>query len=711
MKKTISICAVPAFIFTFFPLLALAQTEEEAESYLFEELPAIVTASKVEQSVTLAPSVVTVITRKDIEEQGFKSMDEVLRRVAGFFPTRNREWGVINNRGSAAQTNKHYLFLIDGHNNNSMIFTGFHSQHEYPLLDKVERIEVIRGPGSTLWGSDAVLGIINIITRDGSKMDGLEMTLDYHKYDAESKLPRSTVSHRTEYGGQAGYRNGDNYRVNLMYGKEFSEDTKAMASFTLFDGQGYELDIEAPATSEPGSYGATQPIKDWDNSYELYAKAQTGEYKVKARALWGSAVDFWKSSLNGSYYRNGSTGHVKEIWKQFWVEAARERELADNLVWENKLFADSIFQDKYVIDLQVDHKDRLYEEQGFGLESTIYYSTDHHNLKTGFRFVRTNIGPMIGAGLTYDPNEDGNFITSGNAYYRAPGGTDNTLGVYAEDQWLVLESVSLVYGARIETNDLRDSKTAVLPRLGLIHQATDKLTVKYLYNTGYRRPSYWEAFKNAYAMPTKAEDVEQLDIQIQYNTDNLQLSVVPYFTRMKNYVDWITHPSDANQSGNGNMGTMESRGIELDFKQNVFDKVVIYGNVAYVDSAEIELKSTVSKAEMVSTDGSTVGSPEWIYNLGATYAPVRGFTANVHMRGWKNMIEYNTLKYSSNYGTLSGDYYFDFNLRYEFEKVPLSLSLYALNILNEGGGIADNYRGGTIAPEPLSIGITANYKF
>jgi len=114
---------------------------------------------------------------------------------------------------------------------------------------------------------------------------------------------------------------------------------------------------------------------------------------------------------------------------------------------------------------------------------------------------------------------------------------------------------------------------------------------------------------------------------------------------------------------------------------------------------------------MVASDRSTVGSPEYIYNLGATCTLFKGLTANLHLRGWKNMIEYNTLRYSSGWGKLSGDYYFDVNIRKEFEKIPLSISIYALNILNEDGGIADNYRGGTIAPEPLSVGVSATFEF
>ncbi len=173
----------------------------------------VYTASRRLTSVELAPSVVTVITADDIARRGYKTLYEALGDVPGFQELGVAAWGLLSNRGLVADNNVSYLFLVDGHSMANIVFRGYYEEYRFPLLAKVERIEVVRGPGATLWGSDASMGVINIVTKDGSSMDdgssGAGKILA--DYDHEFRLKRDIV--------------------NLAYGKRFGHERDLYMAF------------------------------------------------------------------------------------------------------------------------------------------------------------------------------------------------------------------------------------------------------------------------------------------------------------------------------------------------------------------------------------------------------------------------------------------------------------------------------------------------
>ncbi len=125
------------------------------ESLLFMEIPSVVTASKSEESVTQAPSVVTVWTAEDIQKMGVRTLRELFERTSGFFVTRQYSEPVMGSHGLLGDSNNSFLFLIDGHSINSIAMDGPSNYWYLPSLDKVKQVEIVRGPGSTLWGTDA----------------------------------------------------------------------------------------------------------------------------------------------------------------------------------------------------------------------------------------------------------------------------------------------------------------------------------------------------------------------------------------------------------------------------------------------------------------------------------------------------------------------------------------------------------------------------
>ena len=155
----------------------LAETGQ-TEELLFMNIPMVVTASKTSESINEAPAVVYVITQKEIEISGAKSLADILKRVPGMRVSM-RESSVLGSRGFTSDQNDKFLFLIDGAPIQNIMQDGSYNFIDMPNLNMVERIEVVKGPGSTLWGSDATFGIINIITKNGKDIAGTKASVDY----------------------------------------------------------------------------------------------------------------------------------------------------------------------------------------------------------------------------------------------------------------------------------------------------------------------------------------------------------------------------------------------------------------------------------------------------------------------------------------------------------------------------------------------------
>ena len=148
----------------------------------------VISSTKTKKPLALAPSVITVWTQKDFKEMGLRSIRELLERTVGFFSSMQFSTPIIGNRGFIADGNEAFLFLIDGHSLNSLSSTGAGIEYLVPNLNKVKRIEIIRGPGSTLWGNDAALALVNIITKNGSDAVGLRITTSYGSEDKQKML-------------------------------------------------------------------------------------------------------------------------------------------------------------------------------------------------------------------------------------------------------------------------------------------------------------------------------------------------------------------------------------------------------------------------------------------------------------------------------------------------------------------------------------------
>ncbi|BBL58777.1 TonB-dependent receptor plug domain-containing protein [Methylomonas koyamae] len=181
----------------------------------------VTSVSKKAQALNDSAAAVFVITHDDIKRTGVTSIPEALRMAPGMDVSRidSNKWAV-SARGFNGRFANKLLVLIDGRNTYTRSFSGVYWENQDVMLEDVERIEVIRGPGATLWGANAVNGVINIITKHSAKTQG----------------GLAVAGGGTEERGFGGFR----------YGGRLGEDTTGRVYV-----KGFNRDANSRANAEP----------------------------------------------------------------------------------------------------------------------------------------------------------------------------------------------------------------------------------------------------------------------------------------------------------------------------------------------------------------------------------------------------------------------------------------------------------------------------
>jgi outer membrane receptor for ferrienterochelin and colicins len=232
LKKTVKINLI-VFILICFVLSSLVDlsaqdegTELEEMLAIFSEEQIVVSALKKPSLVLKSPSIMSVISARQIKQMGFRTLVDVLKIVPGFYismdETGEREIAV---RGVLDDASQKVKVLIDGHSINDVWRGGAMWNFDDLPVENIKRIEIIRGPGSALYGQNAFLAVVNIITKDTDDIDGIQLTASGGSFDTQ------------------------NY--NILFGKEY-RGLKISGFLDYFDTEGFskgiDQDILFPAT-------------------------------------------------------------------------------------------------------------------------------------------------------------------------------------------------------------------------------------------------------------------------------------------------------------------------------------------------------------------------------------------------------------------------------------------------------------------------------
>ncbi len=704
-----------------------AASDVGMEEMLFGEIPTVVTASKSEQSLNKAPAVMTVVTAEDIKRMGLRTLEEVLKRVAGFYMTSSTDWQTIGSRGMINDTNYHYLILYDGHSTGSVNGFGLGNAYVIPTLSNVKQIEIIRGPGSTMWGNEAALGIINVITKTGAEQKGIQVTSDYSSRDQQEMQ-------------------------NVMVGGETPDNSSNyLVSATYFDRMGWSENHANPNFGhyKTGSFNNASAWDPWNPSWELYGKVKAGQFSFLARDLNFSS----KRMAENTFGRHGNRDYANSF-----VEIGHELPTGDASSLETKIFSDKTLRDRYPTANanpgdpgNANVENEIYEESGVGAEtmwkgafgthsnfgSDNVLSFTKHELKIGARAVRTKVGPN--KYLSMAANSETMSTAQATIYEKTKPGTDVKYAAYAEDQWSVVNCLDLFGGIRFDNDHFLSPRKEreIVPRAGLIFFPTNALTFKYMVDTADVRPQVNQEDRNnrtpaanqAPAIPypyVQPEGIITHTINAMYAKNGLQSSLTVYDMYIRDYyaAGGLIGGLPSWSNNFGNLGEAHSRGVELELKKKV-GSLELYGNYSY-SAAKLSTKAFAfggaGTTWFTDSHREWLAEPHQIYNLGANVDITPKILWNVHLRGWMDGREIvwtapGTALQPTQTANLNvrkaGEKYVDTNLR--FEDVfgwPLSVAVYSWNVFNTAGKemLAPSTYGYRLE-EPRTIGGNVSYKF
>jgi outer membrane receptor protein involved in Fe transport len=407
----------------------------------------VVGASKYEQQQADVAASVSVITRQEIQAHGWRTIEEALASLPGVTTTYDRQYVYPNLRGFGLPGDyaTRVLVSINGNRLNDPVQDQGPFGRMLPVdLDLVERIEYIPGPGGAVYGANAMFGVVNIITRNGADLSGIELAVDAEQPQRQREGRMSwgqRLADGTDVLLSASDMHADgenrfyNYGISGLSGVatnlDFERDRQL---FARVQGGAWAMEAEygARRKGDPTANFSTDPLvpgKFEEDDYAVaqvqYQKSMFGEsLHLSARAF----VGHYHSDGGGTIYGTSYSQRIEGDWR------GADLQLVSTAIDRHKLMLGVEYQDDY----------RRLQEL--------------HDVALGINVA------VPGSG------------------YRA--------GLYAQDEWHIVGSLVATMGLRIDNNNSTGTQSS--PRAGLIWQAGPATTFKALFGRAHRAPNAYE---------------------------------------------------------------------------------------------------------------------------------------------------------------------------------------------------------------------------
>ena len=473
-------------------------TELPLEELMKLEVPKVYGASKLEQKTTEAPSSVTIITADEIKKQGYRTLADVLGSVQGFNISYDRNYAFLGARGiSLGDFNDRVLLLVDGHRVNNDFNDGAFIDTSFLLdIDLVDRVEIIRGPGSALYGNNAFFGVINVITRQGRQFDGMEASAEYASFDTG--------------------------KIRLSYGKLFTNGVQMLLSGTYYDSGGHDRlfykEFDTPAQNN----GVAQNM-DGGASGNLFGSLGYKDFTLESafdqRVKVNPTAQFDLTTFNDPRLRTiDDQDYAALKYAHSFEEVA---DVTARVYYDGYTHAigypQSLLTNNVVISRFSTEKDM---GEWWGTELQLNKRLwDRHVITLGAEYRDDFL--QDSRVVVQDQPDQGSHVRTNRQSY----------GVYAQGDFALL--TNLHFNAGVRYDQYGDFSPAVNPRLALIYQPWEKSTFKAIYGTAFRVPSFYELTTSDHAL--HPEEIGSYELVYEQEAgQHLRSSVSGYYNQMNN---------------------------------------------------------------------------------------------------------------------------------------------------------------------------------
>ena len=510
------------------PVLVVAQTELEGvipkseptptsepaqisgeEAMLLGETPIVYSAAKYEQKINEAPASVTIITADQIRKYGYRTFTQVLQSVPGLFATYDRNYDYLGIRGfnRPGDYNSRVLLLIDGHRLNDAIYDQAPIGTESSIdVDLIERVEVVRGPSSSLYGTNAFFGVINVITKRGRDIKGVEGSWENSSYTSN--------------------------KGRLTYGQKLSNGLEFIMSGSYYYSVGQQ-NLSYQEFNTPDQNNGIAHRMDQDTFNNFFAKASYGDFTVQ-----GGYVRRKKripTAAFGTLFNNGRDATVDE---RGYLDLKYQHEFVNQLTVKGRLYYDRYYyRGDYFIDYPPPtfNQDFVTTDQAGGELTLVKRVLERHKVTLGGEF-RSQFR-MDQSNQDADPP----------ATYLDDKRKSHIGAVYLQDEFSISDLLILNAGFRYDHYSTFGG--TVNPRAGLIYTWRDT-TAKLLYGRAFRAPNPFEQFyvggdSNKANPDLKPEIIHTYELVLeQYLGHHIRGSASGYYYEIDKLISQFLDPSD-----------------------------------------------------------------------------------------------------------------------------------------------------------------------
>jgi outer membrane receptor for ferrienterochelin and colicins len=427
-------------------------------------------ASRREQPISEAPSSVSIVTADEIKRFGHRDLADVLRSVRGFYVTYDRNYSYLGVRGFGRPSdyNARVLLLVNGHRVNENIYDSALIGREALLdVDNIERVEVIRGPSSSIYGNSAMLGVVNIVTRRGAQIDAVEVSAEGGSFET--------------------------YKARLTAGKKYENGVEVLVSASGFTSENQDRLYYPEFNSGVQPYGVVRD-EDGERGGNFLASVQYHDLTLTA-ALNARQKEIPTASF-GSLFADG---REQSLDVRGYVDLKYEKQVADDLKVLGRIYYDHYRYDAtYPYDYETNVL--LWADKVFGdavgtewqLTQTVL---DVHTLTAGADF-RENLRQDQ---LAYHRSRPREYLLDDERSSR-------NLGVYLQGEFAI--RTNLLMNAGVRYDYYSSFGGSVSPRLAFIYKPWQPTVLKAVYGRAFRAPN---AFELHYYPETGDLEAETLD--------------------------------------------------------------------------------------------------------------------------------------------------------------------------------------------------------
>lgn len=523
-------------------------------------------ASKFLQKASDSPASVTVVTGEEIEKYGYRTLADVLKSVRGFYVIYDRNYTYVGVRGFSqpGDYNARILFLVDGHRVNDNIFDGAYVGTEFPVdVDLIERIEIIRGPNSSLYGTGAFAAVINVITKRGRDVSA------------------------TEASAEAGSWNS--YKARLTFGERFDSGLETLASGSFYNSLGHDR-LFFPEFDSPATNNGIAQDADADQSYNLFAEVLYRDFDI--HVVQASRTKHIPTASFGTVFDDPRT---RTTDARGYVDIQYHHTFG---LWETlgRLSYDWYdYNGIYIYDYT--HTGPPYTQNYDAADGT-WWDFQGDASRTFFARHKVTLGTEFRQDLQ---QQQTNYDIQPYHLYLDDQRSAWIAAFYFQDEYSLRKNLSFVVGLRTDWH--QRFQATLSPRAGLLFALSPSTDIRANYSWAFRAPNSYESFyagnnSNTANPALKPEGIRSWELDVDHRFHKTyHVSAAAFLNRINSLVAPTIDPSTGNPIYLNSPNAIQTKGFEWEAGAN------------WTDGIEVAFSHTLQNSQDVVTGNVLTNSP------------------------------------------------------------------------------------------------------